>query len=152
MDFFLRTTVEPRATWRVGRRSRPRSACALPHAVLWSLCSIGGLGCRAQKVGEEVAADAGAETGMMDDLGGPTLSAPRRLITADWLDRRVTVLDYDDFVLQGQSRAEALISEIDLSAYAPGPLELAVTPDGRRAVIAVGPGFFQGGGGACAPD
>ncbi len=85
---------------------------------------------------------------MMEDLGGPTLSAPRRLITADWLDRRVSVLDYDDFVLQGQSRAEALISEIDLSAYAPGPLELAVTPDGRRAVIAVGPGFFQGGVGA----
>ncbi|MGB1699027.1 MAG: hypothetical protein ACPHRO_03665 [Nannocystaceae bacterium] len=113
---------------------------------------VGLIGCGAGGAGEivTVVSDTAAEAGETSggdgdgDVGGASMEAPRRIVTADWLDRRLSILDYEGFVVQGQSRGEALIKEIDLSPYAPGPLELDVTPDGRRAVVAVGPGFFQG--------
>jgi DNA-binding beta-propeller fold protein YncE len=69
---------------------------------------------------------------------------PRLVITADWLAGTLTLLDHDALV-GGASAEAATVDTIDLSAYAPGPLELELTPDGKRAVVTISPGFFGGG-------
>ncbi len=71
-------------------------------------------------------------------------SDPRLVITADWLSGTLTLLDHDALVA-GASAETALVDTVDLSAYAPGPLELELTPDGALAVVTVSPGFFGGG-------
>jgi len=72
--------------------------------------------------------------------GGPK----RLVVTADWLNQSLSVLDYDKLVGSATTRDEALDRTIDLSAYKPGPIEVAVTPDGKTAVVTEGPGFFIG--------
>lgn len=82
----------------------------------------------------------------LDDTGS-TGAAPlpsRLVVTADWLGRSLSLLDYDALVAGATTRDEMLVGTIDLSAYAPGPLELEITPDGRRAVVSISPGFFGG--------
>jgi YVTN family beta-propeller protein len=75
---------------------------------------------------------------------GGTGVAARLVITADWLNQSLTLLDYDKLV-DGQSDAEAsLVGTIDLSAWQPGPIEVEITPDGKTAVVSVGPAFFDG--------
>ena len=69
---------------------------------------------------------------------------PSLVVTADWLNRSLTLLDYDKLI-DGESDAEAsIIRTIDLSDWEPGPLEIELTPDGKTAVVSVGPGFFDG--------
>ncbi|HSN81976.1 MAG TPA: hypothetical protein VLS88_05325 [Polyangiales bacterium] len=76
-----------------------------------------------------------------DDEPTPAL---RRVVTADWLNQSLTVLDYAKLV-DGQSAAtEAIVDTIDLSAWEPGPIEVELTPDGNTAVVSVGPAFFDG--------
>jgi DNA-binding beta-propeller fold protein YncE len=72
----------------------------------------------------------------------------RVVVTADWLNRSLTVFDYARLVDGAASVAEARWATIDLAAYPPGPLEVELTPDGRTAVVSVGPGFFGGSVGA----
>jgi len=66
----------------------------------------------------------------------------RMVVTADFLNRSLSVLDYDQLIT-GASRDDALSKTIDLADYAPGPLQVELTPDGSKAVVAVGPGFFD---------
>jgi len=67
----------------------------------------------------------------------------RLVVTADWLNQSLTLLDYDRLV-DGQSDAEAsIIGELDLSDWGPGPIEVEITPDGKTAVVSVGPAFFD---------
>lgn len=66
----------------------------------------------------------------------------RRVVTADWLNQSLSVLDYDRLVKGAATRDQALIATIDLRSYAPGPIEVVVAPDGKTAVVSVGPGFF----------
>lgn len=70
--------------------------------------------------------------------------APRRLVTADWLERRLSIFDLAQLEQPESSLEAAALGTIELAGYAPGPLQLAVHPDGRRAVVVVGPGFFGG--------
>jgi YVTN family beta-propeller protein len=73
-----------------------------------------------------------------------TPATPRRVVTADWLNQSLTVLDYAKLV-DGQSDAQAsILREIDLSSFEPGPIEVEITPDGSTAVVSVGPAFFDG--------
>lgn len=72
----------------------------------------------------------------------------RRVVTADWMNRSLSVLGLERVLDPGCSAADALLTTIDLSAHAPGPIELELTPDGRSAVVSIGPGFFEGSGGA----
>jgi YVTN family beta-propeller protein len=68
---------------------------------------------------------------------------PRLVVTADWLNQSLTVLDYDKLI-DGQSDAAAsILDTIDLSDWEPGPIEVEITPDGRTAVVSVGPAFFD---------
>jgi len=70
-------------------------------------------------------------------------SSSRLVVTADWLNRSLTLLDYEKLV-DGQSDASAsIVGTIDLSAWAPGPIEVELTPDGKTAVVSVGPAFFD---------
>jgi len=70
-------------------------------------------------------------------------SATRLVVTADWLNQSLTLLDYAKLV-DGQSDAAAsIVRTIDLSDWAPGPIEVEITPDGRTAVVSVGPAFFD---------
>ncbi|MEM7436438.1 MAG: hypothetical protein AAF436_14880 [Myxococcota bacterium] len=68
------------------------------------------------------------------------------VVTADWLNQSLTLLDYDRLVDGTSTAEEAIIRTIDLSEWEPGPIELELTPDGETAVVAVGPGFFDGTG------
>ncbi len=70
------------------------------------------------------------------------------VVTADWLNQSLSLLDYGALVDGSSSGADALIRTIDLSAWAPGPLEVELTPDGATAVVSVGPAFFSGSAGA----
>ena len=67
------------------------------------------------------------------------------MVTADWLNLSLTLLDYDKLI-DGQSDGpSAVVGTIDLSEWKPGPIEVEVTPDGKTAVVAVGPAFFDEG-------
>jgi DNA-binding beta-propeller fold protein YncE len=44
---------------------------------------------------------------------------------------------------EGVTRADVLVGSVDLSAYSPGPLALAITPDGKTALVSISPGFLN---------
>jgi DNA-binding beta-propeller fold protein YncE len=92
--------------------------------------------------------DGSAGTGGVGGAGGRggAGGAPRLVVTADWLNQSLTLLDYDKLI-DGQSvDSEAIVDTIDLSNWEPGPIELEITPDGKTAVVSVGPAFFDGTG------
>ncbi|MGB5694614.1 MAG: hypothetical protein WBM46_03090 [Polyangiales bacterium] len=68
-------------------------------------------------------------------------SSPRLVVTADWLNQSLSLLDYEKLAASATAQ-EALVDTIDLSAWTPGPLEIELTPDGATAVVSVSPGFF----------
>jgi DNA-binding beta-propeller fold protein YncE len=77
------------------------------------------------------------------DEPAPAVCPPlgtRRVVTADWLNRSLTLLDYGRVVSPACTVGQAITGKVDLAAYAPGPIELALTIDGKRALVAVGPG------------
>lgn len=65
------------------------------------------------------------------------------VVTADWLNGTLTRLSLSRLVDPACTAADAIVASIDLTSHPPGPLELEITPDGRRAVVATGPGFFE---------
>lgn len=75
-----------------------------------------------------------------DDGGNRGLS--RYVVTADWLNHSVSMLDMDALV-DGASAEEALVAVIPVPEFGPGPLEIEVTPDGKTAVVACTPGFYN---------
>lgn len=79
-----------------------------------------------------------------DDPIVTTCPAPsgRLVVTADWLNRSLTL--FDEARLVAAACAEPRVGRVDLAEHAPGPLELEITPDGTRAVVAIGPGFLPG--------
>ena len=91
--------------------------------------------------------DAGPDSGPPLVCTAPATSS-RLVVTADWLARSLTLFGLDRIRDPGCSADEARVGTIDLSAYAPGPIELELTPDGTTAVVAVGPGFYDGFGAA----
>jgi YVTN family beta-propeller protein len=92
--------------------------------------------------------ESGGGTGGTGATGGTGGSGPTGplVVTADWLNQSLTLFDYDKLI-DGESDATAsIIGTIDLSAWEPGPIEVELTPDGKTAVVSVGPGFFDGTG------
>lgn len=67
------------------------------------------------------------------------------MVTADWLNQSLTLLDYDKLIDGESDGPSAVVGTIDLSDWEPGPIEVEVTPDGKTAVVSVGPCFFDGG-------
>jgi len=106
--------------------------------VAWCLSGLAVGGCGSSS-------SSGGGSGGSAGIGGTGGSggAARLVVTADWLNRSLTLLDYDKLI-DGQSGAAASIMDtIDLSAWEPGPIELEITPDGKTAVVSVGPAFFD---------
>jgi hypothetical protein len=67
---------------------------------------------------------------------------PRLAVTADFLAKRLSIIDIDK-LKEGGKRADALVGEVDLSMYAPGPLAVGVTPDGKTAVVSISSGWLS---------
>lgn len=65
----------------------------------------------------------------------------RVVVTADWLNRSLTIFDHARLVAGG-TVDESRWATVDLAPYAPGPLEVEVTPDGKTAIVSVSPGFM----------
>lgn len=74
----------------------------------------------------------------------PKPEPERLLVTADFLHKTLSLLDYDAVVHAAATRDEALYAEVDLSAYEPGPLQVEIAPDGHTAVVSISPAFFDG--------
>ncbi|UJR85133.1 YncE family protein [Sandaracinus amylolyticus] len=88
----------------------------------------------------------GQDAGVVIDAEVPCVASadPSRLVvTADWMSRSLTLLGLERVLDPGCSADEAIVGRIDLAAWAPGPLEVEVAPDGRTAVVAVAPGFMS---------
>ncbi|MBW2225562.1 MAG: YncE family protein [Deltaproteobacteria bacterium] len=117
--------------------------------VFWLACCVAGLalgGCDASTSSSGGSGGAGGSggSGGMGGNGGSG-GETRLVVTADWLSRSLTLLDYDKLV-DGQSDGpSAVVDTIDLSDWEPGPIEVEVTPDGKTAVVSVGPAFFDSG-------
>lgn len=110
-------------------------ARCIPWLVCFAVVSSGG--CSSSTGGS------GEAGGTAGEGGSGGAAASRLVVTADWLNQSLTLLDYDKLV-DGQSDAEAsIIRTIDLSAWEPGPIEVELTPDGKTAVVSVGPAFFD---------
>ena len=77
-----------------------------------------------------------------------TATPSRLVVTADWMARSLTLLGLERVIDPGCTASDARVATIDLAQWAPGPLELRITPDGHTAVVTVGPGFFGGSGGS----
>lgn len=83
------------------------------------------------------------ESGTSESTGEAPL--PARLgVTADWKARTLSILDLDALADGATTREEVVVRTIDLAAYAPGPLELELAPDGHTALVSISPGFFGG--------
>ncbi|MEM6993957.1 MAG: hypothetical protein AAF721_25825 [Myxococcota bacterium] len=74
---------------------------------------------------------------------GPT-EDPRLAVTADWQAGTLSLLDIAMLAEGATSRDEILVDTIDVSEFAPGPLQVELTSDGATAVVTVSPGFFGG--------
>jgi DNA-binding beta-propeller fold protein YncE len=78
-----------------------------------------------------------------DEPAACATSSERMLVTADWLNRSLSLFDAAALTDTACDVEDAMIDTIDLAEYAPGPLQLELTPQGE-AVVAVGPGFLAG--------
>lgn len=83
-----------------------------------------------------------------DDSTGASTGEPglpaRLGVTANWQARSLSVIDLDAIAAGAQTREAIVARTIDLSAWAPGPLQVELAPDGVTAVVSVSPGFFGG--------
>lgn len=94
--------------------------------------------------------DTDTDTGTTSDTDGEPPRPARLVMTSDWRAKRLSLLDYAALRDGALTRADALWKTIELDAYEPGPLEAELAPDGKLAVVAVGPGFFAGAVGGLA--
>ncbi|HET8938137.1 MAG TPA: hypothetical protein VFN67_32060 [Polyangiales bacterium] len=66
----------------------------------------------------------------------------RRAVSADFLNQTLSVVDVDKLV-EGATKEDALLGTVDLSMYLPGPLTIAVTPDGKTAMASISGGWLR---------
>lgn len=80
-----------------------------------------------------------------DDGGDADGSAPvvptKLAIVADWLNGSLSYVDVDKLAA-GTARDALVTATVDLSAYPPGPIDLAITPDKKTALVSSSTGFF----------
>ncbi len=112
------------------------------HRLSWVAFCILGLalgGC------DSSAESAGGSAGMGGAGGGGGIGAtPRLVVTADWLNQSLTLLDYAKLVDGESDGPSSVLRTIDLPDWEPGPIEVEITPDGKTAVVSIGPAYFDG--------
>ncbi len=109
-----------------------------------------GAGCAAQTGDDEPGPEPGEDASTAGNGGGggeqdgglDGEQTGRLLVTADWLNRTLSLVDLDALVDGAATRDEVLVASIDLSAYSPGPLVAEITPDGKTALVSISAGFF----------
>lgn len=69
-------------------------------------------------------------------------SRQKTAVTADYLHRTLSFIDFDAMVSRPDGGTSARLGELDLSRYEQAPYEVKVTPDGSTAVVTLSPGFF----------
>ncbi len=89
--------------------------------------------------------DMGLDVAPEEDMTELPALPVRRVVTADWLAGSLSVFDYDKLIEEGSDAQSALVRQIDLSAWSPGPLQLELSPDKRHALVSISPGFFDSG-------
>jgi DNA-binding beta-propeller fold protein YncE len=57
------------------------------------------------------------------------------------LNRTLSIVD-GGLLRAGGTRADALVGTVDLAMYSPGPMSLAITPDGKTALVSISSGFL----------
>lgn len=103
------------------------------------------VGCDGAGGGTDAGRDAARDT--PPDLPCTATATPsRRVVTADWLNRSLTIFGVERLLDPGCSAEEARVGTVDLAAYAPGPIEVEISPAAPVALVAVGPGFYEGAG------
>ncbi len=86
----------------------------------------------------------GLALGACDSSAEPAGGSPRLVVTADWLNQSLTLLDYGRLVDGASDGPSSVLRTIDLADWEPGPIEVEITPDGKTAVVTVGPAYFDG--------
>lgn len=76
-----------------------------------------------------------------DGDDGVAPEPPELAVTADFLNGTLSIVDVGKLT-PGSRRADALVGTVDLSGYAPGPMSLQITPDGKTALVSVSSGFI----------
>jgi YVTN family beta-propeller protein len=113
---------------------------------LWLACCVAGLaicGCDSSNSSSGAGGSAGSGGTAGSGGSGGTGGETRLVVTADWLNQSLTLLDYDKLIDGESDGPSAVVDTIDLSDWEPGPIEVEVTPDGKTAVVSVGPAFFD---------
>jgi len=90
--------------------------------------------------GDAGAADGGGDPGAVYDAGPPH-EGPHLAISADMSNKTLSIVDIE-LLTEGATRSDALIDTIDLSDYSPGPMSIAVSPDGKLALVSISAGFL----------
>lgn len=83
----------------------------------------------------------GSDKASMEAADGSS-SAPKIAITADYLHRTLSFIDFDAMLTQPDAGMASRLGELDLSQYEQPPYGIKITPDGRTAVVTLSPGFF----------
>jgi hypothetical protein len=85
----------------------------------------------------------GAANGGGTNAGGAGGAEPvsQLAVTADFLNQTLSVVDVGKLV-EGSKREDALVGTVDLKKYLPGPLDLAITPDGKTALVSISGGWL----------
>jgi hypothetical protein len=73
---------------------------------------------------------------------GGSVGKKRLAVTADFLNQTLSVVDLAKMV-DGAKREDVLVGTVDLSKYLPGPLAVAVTPDGKTALVSISGGWLR---------
>lgn len=76
------------------------------------------------------------------DTAGPTQPKSQLAVSADFLNQTLTVFDVGKLAA-GATRADVMVATVDLSKYTPGPMSLAVSPDGKTAIVSISGGFLS---------
>jgi len=112
------------------------------HRWSWVLLFVFGLALGACSSSSAPADGSGGASGMTG-AGGAGVE-PRLVVTADWLNQSLTLLDYAKLVDGESDGPSSVLRSIDLADWEPGPIEVEITPDGATAVVSVGPAYFDG--------
>lgn len=114
----------PTGSWGARLRAAQPLAC---------VCVLALVGCEDDT--DATQSDGGRATGLMP---------PSELaITADWLQQTLSYVDLGA-LRSGATERDAVVTDIiELPDYAPGPLQIELTPDGTTALVSVSGGFFR---------
>lgn len=73
----------------------------------------------------------------------PSIQLPNQLaLVTDWAQGTLSIVDYAALTAADATRASATVATVDLSAYPPGPFDVAITPDRKHALVSCSTNFF----------